>query len=59
MMLRLDLEKETYSKYYHDLVDYCKNKYPEEIRPSTRTILKSIIFFPDVWEEEMKRATWY
>ena len=28
MMLRLDLEKETYSKYYHDLVDYCKNKYP-------------------------------
>ena len=28
VMLRLDLEKEVYSKYYYDLVNYCKNKYP-------------------------------
>lgn len=28
IMLRVDLEKEVYSKYYHDLVDFCKNKYP-------------------------------
>jgi hypothetical protein len=28
IMLRVGLEKEVYSKYYHDLVDFCKNKYP-------------------------------